>query len=306
MNATVSNKITILSYTVAISFVVLMIAASVLLHNQELILPEVAAMAVAMWVYREPGWIRRSSTIFIAPTVTAVIGLVLNQLQIAYIVKVILTLMLIMLFLRTIRSNLAPSIATGILPLAIDTDEWSFVVIVFIFTITLMIGVLIFGLNKGLAKKGSIQYRYMLVFLALSFCWIGVCWVSGYQQIAVIPPIYVVVFESLQKPKYNGQMALKQGLALTLSVTIGALVFFRIELWVFAALVDMILMLALSHVFRVRIPAIYAFPLLTFVFPEEQVMRLPLVTLAACLFMFTSVLLYKKVELKRTSKGESI
>ncbi|NUU59949.1 hypothetical protein [Paenibacillus agri] len=294
------NKIAILSYTAAISFVVLMIAGSLLLHNQEVILPEVAAMAIAMWVYREPGWIRQPSTIFIAPTVTAGIGLMVNLLQIPYIEKVILALILIMLFLRTIRSNLAPSIATGLLPLAIDTQEWSFVLIVFIFTITLMMGVLVFGLNKGVEKKRSIQYRYMLVFLALSFCWIGVCWVSGYQQIAVIPPIFVVVYESLQKPKYNGQMALKQGLTLTLSVTIGTLVFFMIDLWVFAALLDMILMLALSRVARIRIPALYAFPLLTFVFPEEQVMKLPLVTFAACLFMFTSVLLYKKIELRQT------
>ncbi|MBE9917336.1 hypothetical protein G8C92_25290 [Paenibacillus donghaensis] len=305
MDSAVSKKVTMISYTIAISFIVAMIAASVLLRNHEIILPEIAAMAIAMWVYREAGWIRQPSKIFIAPTVTAGIGLMINQLQIAYVGKVILTLMLIMLFLRIIRSNLAPSIATGLLPLVINTHEWSFVMIVFIFTIILMIGVLAFGLNKGLEKKVSIQYKYMLIFLALTFFWISLCWVAGYQQIAVIPPILVVVYESVQKPMYNGKMAFKQGLVLTLSAAIGTLLYFTMDSWVLAALLDMILMLALSLIVGIRIPAIYAFPLLSFIFPEENVMNLPLGTLVTCLFMFTCVLLYRKYEMKRTGKSKA-
>jgi hypothetical protein len=61
MDAAVSNKIIKHSYTVAISFVVMMMAASVMLINQEVILPEVAAMAFAMRVNREPRWIRQPS-----------------------------------------------------------------------------------------------------------------------------------------------------------------------------------------------------------------------------------------------------
>jgi hypothetical protein len=134
----------------------------------------------------------------------------------------------------------------------------------------------------------------MVVFLVLSFCWIGVCWIAGYEQVAVIPPIFVVVYESLQKPIYTGIIALKQGLTLTLSVSIGVVVFYSFESPVLAAIVDMMLILALSQISRVRIPAMYAVPLLTFVFPEDQITTLPFVTLAASLFMFTSVLLYKK------------
>lgn len=209
--------------------------------------------------------------------------------------------MLIMLFLRMTRSNLAPAIATGLLPLAINTREWSFVGIVFMFTMILMLGVLVFKLNRGLVKKESIKHRYMVVFLVLSFCWIGVCWIAGYPQFAVIPPIFVVVYESLQKPIYTGMMALKQGLTLTLSVSIGVVVYFGFESQVLAAMVDMMLILTLSHIFRVRIPAMYAVPLLTFVFPIDQITTLPIGTLAASLFLFTSVLVYKQAELKRAS-----
>lgn len=299
MNATVSNKITNLSCTAAVSFVVMMMVASVRLNNREVILPEAAAMAFAMWVYREPGWIRRPAFICISPTVAAGIGLTINHLQVDFTVKVVFTLLLIMLFLRMIRSNLAPAIATGLLPLAINTRDWSFVWIVLIFTMLLMLGVLVFKLNRGLAKEERVKHRYKFVFLVLSFCWIGLCWIAGYQHLAVIPPIFVVVYESLQKPTYTGMMVLKQSLTLTLSVSIGVGVFFSLESPVLAATVDMMLILAFSYIFRVRIPAMYAVPLLTFVFPEDQIMTLPFVTLSANLFMLTSVLLYKKAESKR-------
>lgn len=125
-----------------------------------------------------------------------------------------------MLFLRIIQSNLGPSIATGLLPVVTNANEWSFIISVFIFTFILMLGVLKFGLNKGLEKKVKIQYKYMLVFLVLIFVWMGLCWLAGYP-LAVIPPILVVVYESLQKPMYNGKMAFKQGLVLTISATVG-------------------------------------------------------------------------------------
>jgi hypothetical protein len=62
-----------------------MITASVFLKDHEIILPEIEAMAVAMWVYREAGWIRQPSKIFLAPSITTVIGFVVYQLHISYL-----------------------------------------------------------------------------------------------------------------------------------------------------------------------------------------------------------------------------
>lgn len=61
-----TNKIGKLPYVIAISFILFMVILSVQLQHSEIILPEVAAMAIAMWVYREPGWIRRPSIIGVA------------------------------------------------------------------------------------------------------------------------------------------------------------------------------------------------------------------------------------------------
>jgi hypothetical protein len=131
------------------------------------------------------------------------------------------------------------------------------------------LGVLIFRLNNGLEKEVKVQYKYMVVFLVLNFVWIGLTWAVGYPQLAAIPPILVVVYESLQKPMYNGKIAFKQSLTLTLSATVGTLLYFALDLWILVTLIDMILMYILLRIVGVRIPAVYAFPLLPFIFPDR-------------------------------------
>ncbi|TVX93211.1 hypothetical protein [Paenibacillus agilis] len=300
MNSAISKRETFISYFLAVALILGMVAAALLFNDREIILPEIAAMAIGVWVYREAGWIRQPSKLFIAPSLTAIIGFAVNQLDIAYLAKVSLTLALMMLSLRIIRSNLAPSIATGLLPLVTNATEWSFVLSVLVFTFILMLGVLLFRLNEGLEKKVPINYKYMLVFLVISFVWMGACTLAGFPQASVIPPILVVVYESLQKPMYNGKMAFKQALVLTISATVGTLLYYAIDSWIIVTMLDIICMLILLRIVGIRVPAVFAFPLLPFVFPEEVVAVLPLVALIATTCLFGMVLAYKKWEFKQT------
>lgn len=165
-----------------------------------------------------------------------------------------------------------------------------------------MLGVLLFRLNNGLEKKVKIQYKYIVVFLMLNFVWIGLTWAVDYHQLAAIPPTLVVVYESLQNPKYNGKVAFKQSLVLTISATVGTMLYFALDSWILITLINMILMYILLHIVGVRIPAVYAFPLLPFIFPDKIVALLPLGSLITCVFLFGSVLAYKKLEMKRSGK----
>ena len=64
MNAVISKKETIISYTIAILFILAMVTAGVLLNDPEVILPEIATMAIALWAYREPGWLRQPKNLY--------------------------------------------------------------------------------------------------------------------------------------------------------------------------------------------------------------------------------------------------
>ncbi|UHA76156.1 hypothetical protein [Paenibacillus sp. 481] len=299
MSTQITQQETAFSYIVAIVFILTMVAISIMLNDREIILPEIAAMAIAIWVYREAGWVRRPAIIFVAPSATAAIGFAVNQLHLAYLGKVSLTLVLMMLFLRLIQSNFAPSIATGLLPLVTNATEWTFMASVCIFSFILMLGVLVFRFNKGLEKRVNIEYKYMLVFLVLNFAWMGLCIIAGYPQLSVIPPILVVVYESLQKPMYSRKMAIKQCLVLTVSATVGTMLYFTIPWGIVVALLDMLLMLILLHIVGIRVPAVYAFPLLPFVFPKEIAVMLPISALLASVFLFGSVWMYKSYEARQ-------
>jgi hypothetical protein len=94
------------------------------------------------------------------------------------------------------------------------------------------------------------------------------------------------------------QISLQPG-SLSISAAVGTLLYFTIDSWILVTLIDMILMFFLLRIVGIRIPAVYAFPLLPFIFPDEIVMMLPLGSLTTCVFLFGSVLAYKKVEMKR-------
>ncbi|MEJ6783749.1 hypothetical protein [Aminobacter sp. Piv2-1] len=276
-----------------------MVLAAAVVGDAEIILPEIAAMAVALWAYREKGWVRQPEKIFIAPSATAVIGFSVNLLDIPYVAKLVLVLFLMAALLRLMKSNFAPSLATGVLPIVTNATHASFLIAIFATTLVLMLGVLLFRLNKGVPRDAPVNYRYMAVFLVLHLIWIGVAVAAGYPQMAVIPPITVVVYESLQMPMYMARMAMKQTAVLTLSATIGTLLYLNIDSWVLVAALDMAIVYLILRVFSARIPAAYAFPLLPFVFPAESVPQLPYAAAVVSAFLFGLVLLFKTYERKQ-------
>ncbi|MBG9578590.1 membrane protein, partial [Bacillus thuringiensis] len=70
---------------------------------------------------------------------------------------------------------------------------------------------------------------------------------------------------------YNEKMAFKQIVVLTTSATVGPILYFAIDSWIVVTLLNMILMLILLKIVGVRIPAVYAFPLLPLVFPDGMI-----------------------------------
>ncbi|MFF2481772.1 hypothetical protein [Paenibacillus sp. NPDC058071] len=138
-----------------------------------------------------------------------------------------------------------------------------------------------------------------MAFLLIMLGWLVVCWLFGIEQLAAIPPVVVVAYEAIHKRVYRIQTAFKQGFTLTLSATIGTLLYLTISSWTVIILMDILLMLFLSLVTRVRMPALYAFTLFPFILPVEAVHSLPLTTLWAALYTFTCLWMYKKMMWRR-------
>jgi predicted ABC-type exoprotein transport system permease subunit len=129
------------SYLAAFVFIVLMVAAAYGLNDREIILPEMAAMAVGLWVYRDKQWLNQPDKIFILPSLTAVIGFCINLMPISYLFKLVLVLCAMLLVMRMFNYILPPALATGFLPIVTQAYEISFLISIFATSFILMLGI---------------------------------------------------------------------------------------------------------------------------------------------------------------------
>lgn len=289
-------------YAVAFAFILLMVAAAIIFQDAEIILPEIAAMAVALWVWRGKGWMRQPEKIFILPSVTALIGFGINLIEISYISKIIIVLVLMLIVMQLLQYSLAPALATGLLPIVTNATHFSFLAAIFVTTFMLMLGVYLFKLNEGVSREAPLKHKYMLIYLLLHLVWIGIVVLAGYPQMAIIPPVTVVVYETLHMPMYMRKMALKQIAVLTLSAVIGTVLFMALDNWLLIVALDMALIYGLLCLFQARIPAAYAFLLLPFVFPAQFLPQLPYAAAVVSVFFFSVVLAYKTYEKQQNMK----
>ena len=289
------EKTELRDYLVGFALVLSMVGIATWLHDYEIILPEIGALTAGTWVYHKQDWIRQPIKIFLAPSGTAVIGFIINRLPLNYPTKVMVTLLLILILLRGLHSTLAPSFATGLLPIIVNATHWSFIIAIFGFTLILMAGVLFRGLYHGIPAGEPLRKQHMSIFLVAAIVWTGLVWLSGNPQMAAIPPVLVVFFEALQQPAYSGKMALKQIIALTGAATLGVLIHLIFASWLLTTLISLPLVFILLGLLNLKLPAAYAFPLLALVLPTNMFNHLPLVALLASGFFLGIVFTYKQL-----------
>ena len=284
------------NYLIGFLFIIFMVSIATFLNDLEIILPEIGALTAGTWIYQNDGWIHQPTKIFLAPSGTAIIGFLVNQLSIGYAQKVLIGLLLMLILLKILRSNLAPSFATGLLPIIINATHWSFIVAILLFTLALMCGVFLQGSYKETTPDKAIQKHHMIIFTIMAIVWVGAVWFFGFAQMAAIPPVMVVFFEVLQKPDYKWRMAAKHFIALVGAASIGIFVHTFIASWIISALIAMPLVFILLQLLRIKLPAAFAFPLLALVLPKSMFHMLPITAILASTFFLGSIVVLKKIK----------
>lgn len=281
------------SYVMAFLFILLMVVAAYGLNDREIILPEMVAMAVGLWVYRDKQWLNQPDKIFILPSLTAVIGFCINLMPISYLLKLVLVLCTMLLVMRMFNYILPPALATGFLPIVTQAYELSFLISIFATSFILMLGVVLFKLNQGIERKGNFDRRKIGVYASITLLGFALAAIFKVEAMALIPPITVVVYESLNMMMYSLKMCLKQIAVLTLSISMAVLMQFWIQDGIILTLIYMPLMFLLLKLFDMRIPAVYAFPFLVFVFPQDSVIALPVASCLMASFSLGCVYVYR-------------
>lgn len=140
------------------ALVILMMAAAELLHEKEIIFPEITALAVGYILAKKRAWIVDSKRILILITGCAVLGLLIvlyiplslrGQICLAFAVS-----QLIFLYSGT---TLAPFVSAIVLPVILQTKSWIYPVSAFLLTLVVIV---LHGLSSGLASgKTSPMFR---------------------------------------------------------------------------------------------------------------------------------------------------
>lgn len=286
---TFTNKI--ISYVLILS----MVSASILFNDKEIILPEMAALAVGCFIYQNPIWISKPLHLFLLPSLTATFGFLINLLDITMAEKLIFILLLMVSILRIFKSSLAPALATGLLPIITNSTSFYFIISIIFFTLILAISV---ALKNRASKKKNIvdtknQPKNDILYLGLISAWILFCSHFGWIFMVAIPPVIVVGYESVHKKEYHFDTFYKQIICLFFASFIGTQALYLIDNLIVVVFIDILLVSVILRLFKFKLPPAYAMAILPIVLHTFSYNYFYWQVLTMSVFILGTVFVYK-------------
>ncbi|MBS7232631.1 hypothetical protein KHA90_16555 [Flavobacterium psychroterrae] len=300
--ALIASQYQIKFYTVAYGLILLMTAVALRFKDKEIILPELAALSIGCFMYKKNTWTAKPFHLFLIPSLTAFIGFFINQLEINMAVKIVLTLIVMMALLYSIKSSLAPALATGLLPIVTNCDSY-----IFLFSILLFMGLLaIFAAvffkpeaSQAPAQQQPKSVLAVLVFLAVLIIWVMICSAAGIMQIAALPPIIVLAYEHIDKKMFGAVMLYKMVTVLVLTAFVGAQSYYFLDNYLLASVINLIAVTIILHYLKMKMPPAYAMAMLPMVLPSSSPVHFALNTaVAATAILGTVYILINKTAVK--------
>lgn len=288
------NKILYNKSSIGFAIIILMIAASMIFDSREIILPEIAALAIGCLVYQNPIWLSQPLHIFLLPSITAVLGFLVNMLDIGLAQKLILILALMMLVLKLFKSFLAPALATGLLPVITNATSYSFIVSILLLTSALALYLILAGskekTNCGLKQKNSKEGLFYMLFVAV---WILICDQEKWMFMAAIPPVIVTGYEAVHKEAYEASIFKKQVICMFLASFVGIQALHFLDNLLLAVLVDIAAVSLILRIFKCRLPPAYAMAILPMVLYNASYAYFYFQVLLMSIIILGAVWLYK-------------
>lgn len=285
-----------INYLIGYILILLMVILSAEMDNNHLILPEFAVLCVGVLALKETHWIINPFKIVLMPSVTALMGFGVNLFKIDYLFNIYFIVLLMLIVLKLANSKLAPSFATGLLPIVTNTQHWYFILVVVGMTSVLMIVVYITGSYKSIKKPvKSLERAVVRQYLEILLIWIMLVHILGVDMMVAIPPVLVLLLEMIQKEHYPVLILWKQVVILTIIAYVSVWLHLLISNDIYYIAIMMPLILIILNIFRIQIPAVYAFPPLILVLPIPMIQQLGWYTLFASIFSLGCVYLLKNL-----------
>lgn len=300
-------------FTIALVIGMVLIAEYFSLND--IIFPEIAALAFGAVVMEKSPWKGHPVQIWLSPTLGAITGVTLLHLfSFSFAILICVAFLLVAAELKLLHSGVYPSISAAILPILLNVRSVSYPI-----SVCIMAGILAIILNyrtretRGApsapppARTEPAGYAPMLTWLKIvALIFVTASIAHGLSWIYIIsPPLLVVFVEATQAVRRGEALpSLRLVALLSLAALSGLCWFSLIVLWLagplwLAAGLSVTSVFLLSHRLRLASPPAFALSLLPVILPHSALPWYPLQVLAgSALFLACSRFCFEAVETK--------
>ncbi|MCQ6277479.1 HPP family protein [Bacillus sp. V3B] len=298
-----------------LALVVVMYGLGEWTNKDEIIFPEVAALAIGSWIYSNQEWTKNHFHFWFSPTIAAIIGV-----GIQFIFPFMQTLPLIIIvyvltanMLYVLNSLVAPSLSAALLPVLLEVNSWYYVLSVLSFTIIIALVKVITNNHKSdssITKESSLKPKkrnwvriediihwsftgILLIFVSLLATKTGWLYLMA-------PPLIVMLFEFTKKNSVLSKKPIRLIALMFVSSLWGVICYvflyqiFHMPLWIVASLI-VFTIIFIFRIIQLPFPPAAAISLLPTIIHLQNVWFYPLqILLGVSLFVFSGVFYHKR------------
>ncbi|MGI6223109.1 MAG: hypothetical protein ACOYJG_05845 [Prevotella sp.] len=255
-------------------------------EEKELIFPEVAALAVGLWIMPKRIWNVHSIEVPFIMTVSAVTGvLIVRYVAAPVFVQFTLAFCVAALFIMLFHIPLVPALAAMLLPVLLDTRTWSYPLSVALMTTLVAYGAVLmgrFGLKPSLSPvspRSGITSSSLWHWISSYLLLLPLLFVATYFDFlfAIVPPLVIILIE-LRNPSnmFRNRPVALLGAVVFISV-IGTLSRLALLEWMqlpYVVALPVAYTLSLIYMFRSKLmfPPLPALAVIPFILPDTYLL----------------------------------
>ncbi|KAA2239358.1 HPP family protein [Chitinophaga agrisoli] len=302
------TRLKLIRYALALMMIGLMVGVSQWLEQPEVLFPEMAALALGLWVADKRIWLVSRPMLVILMTVCAVFGVLLVRYSpFPMLINVAISFVFTSLSLIITRTTLVPVTSAAMLPLLFGTDSLVYPLSVFIMCIIVVAGqwlleksalrqVIISGkkaTHKGHNPKHWTKLLLYVLLIAALPLYIG-------KPLFIVPPLIVMFIEFSSSAAGFRNRPFQVYLLVVIAATVGAIFqyYLHIVLGVSEAYTALLLSVCVFILFEIVgklfVPA-SAIALVPMIIPESEVLAYPFqIAVGAAVFLFAAMFFFQK------------
>lgn len=298
-----------LKYIIPVVIIALMVEAAIIFHDQEILFPEIAAIAIGALVSPQLSWKTSRIRILITIMVAAICGmLIVAYVHLPVTYEMVLAYFIGQILLLSSETTFAPMISAIVLPVMLQTRSINYLISAFVFT-SLILVVHYFFEKKGLVEVKPVVFSSMwnkekiTIMLARTLlAFIGIVLAFRFDfKFAVAPPL-LVAFTEFTNPQ--GKVRKKPMQAILLIFVCALVASYSRYMLAMQLKMSLIIPVCVTSIFvifmiattKMYIPPAGAIGILAFLIPEDAVIYYPLHVFVGIAMMMLLALVFFREE----------